>query len=119
MPRSLRWQRLNKYPKHRFSMLKNMAASLVIHERIITTEAKARCLLPIANQIFSRAIKNTPVSRGKLAAWLKQKKAIHKVYDNLLERYTENAGGIARLTPLSKPRRGDNSRMAVIELINK
>jgi len=119
MPRSLRWQRLNKYPKHRFSMLKNMAVSLFTHERIVTTQAKAKCLLPIANRIFSRAIKNTPISRGKLAAWLKQKKAIHKVFDNLLERYTENAGGIVKLTPLSKPRRGDNSRMATLELINK
>lgn len=119
MPRSLRWQRLNKHPKHRISMLKNMACSLFLHERIITTESKAKTLLPIVNNIFARALKNTSLMRGKVAAWLRQKSAINKVYDNLLERYTVNAGGIAKLTPLGKPRRGDNSKMAVIELVNK
>lgn len=119
MPRSLRWQRLNKHPKHRFSMLKNMAASLIIHERIVTTEARAKVLLPIVNRIFSRAIKNTPISRGKVAAWLKQKTAINKLYDNLLERYTVYAGGVANLSSLPRNRRGDNSKMAVLQLINK
>jgi large subunit ribosomal protein L17 len=119
MPRALRWQRLNRHPKHRFSMLKNMAAGLFLHERIVTTEAKAKVLLPVVNRIFSRAIKNTSISRGKAAAWLKQKPAINKLYDNLLERYTVHAGGIAKLTTLAKNRRGDNSKMAVLELINK
>lgn len=119
MPKNLLFQRLNKHPKHRYSMLRNMAASLFLHERITTTQGKAKILVPFVNRIFSKSQKNLLVHKNKVLGLVRVKGANYKLYRDIRIRFGSTSGTITTMTPLFKRRRGDNSKMAVVELLKK
>jgi len=100
-------------------MLRNMAASLFIHERITTTYGKARVLLPLVNKFFGKALGNNQHSVDKLKGLIRVRQANYKLFNDIRIRLATSSGSILKLTRLSERRKGDNSEMAMIELIKK
>ncbi|MFZ9630206.1 MAG: 50S ribosomal protein L17 [Ilumatobacteraceae bacterium] len=109
---------------HQKLMMANLAASLFAAEVIVTTEAKAKALRPIAEKLITKAKKAngdestaTKVHRiRQIQGYLGDKEMTHKLVDDIAGRYTERQGGYLRILKLG-PRQGDNAPMARIELV--
>ena len=109
--------RLNRNKAHLNSMLRNLVTSLILYEKVKTTQAKAKLVKPQVEKLLSLAKKNTPYNAmRKLNAFLLDKNASKKVMQELVERYKDRPSGFVRLTHLS-PRSGDAAPMMQIELV--
>ena len=108
--------------QHPKLMMANLAASLIAAEAIVTTEAKAKALRPIAEKLITKAKKAQDGDAAslhrirQLQAYLGDKEMTHKLVDEIAGRYTERQGGYLRILKLG-PRQGDNAPMARIELV--
>lgn len=109
--------KLNRSTSHRKAMFRNMVTSFFEHERIITTEAKAKALRPLAEKMITLAKRGDLHARRQALAVLTKKSVAHKLFDEIGSRYMESSGGYTTIAKL-EPRRGDAAPMAVIELIN-
>ncbi len=109
--------KLNRSTSHRKAMFRNMVTSFFEHESIVTTEAKAKALRPLAEKMITLAKRGDLHSRRQALAVLTKKSVTHKLFDEIGSRYMESSGGYTTIAKL-EPRRGDAAPMAVIELIN-
>jgi large subunit ribosomal protein L17 len=101
----------------RKALLKGLAASLILHGRILTTEAKAKELRPSVEKMVTKAKKSDLATRRNLLAGLYNNEAVvTRLIDDIAPRYTERPGGYTRITKLT-PRKSDASPMAVIEFV--
>ncbi len=80
-------RRLNMSSKQRVSMLRNMTASLIMHEKITTTSARAKVLVPFFNKFYKNAIKGDRYAWGYANGIIRIPEAVHKFFKNLLNRY--------------------------------
>lgn len=125
------YRQLNRSSEHRRAMFRNMATSLFLHERIQTTEAKAKELRRYAEKLitlgkryaaFGDGASDAGVAAKKLhvhrqaLSYLRDKKAIERVLGELATRYETRPGGYTRIIKLG-PRRGDAAEMVFIELV--
>jgi large subunit ribosomal protein L17 len=94
----------------------NLAASLFAAEAIVTTEAKAKALRPIAEKLITKAKKGGLHNHRQVVAFLGDKEMASKLFDDIGPRYRERPGGYTRILKLG-PRHGDNAPMARIELV--
>lgn len=107
---------------HQRLMMANMAASLFAAEGIVTTEAKAKALRPIAEKLITKAKKaqegeSLRIHRiRQIQSYLNDKEMTHKLVADVAPRYLERNGGYLRILKLG-PRVGDNAPMARIELV--
>ena len=100
-------------------MARNMAVSLIDHERIITTLPKAKNLKPFVEKLVTMS-KDASVHRRRLAfARLRDKEAVSKLFNVLGPRFKERPGGYCRILKLAKPRLGDNGQRAIIEFVER
>ena len=97
-------------------MMANLAASLIAAEGIVTTEAKAKALRPIAEKLITKAKKGGPAPAPSVLSYLGDKEMAHKLVNEVAPRYAERPGGYTRILKLG-PRQGDNAPMARIELV--
>jgi large subunit ribosomal protein L17 len=103
-------------------MMANLTASLIAAEAIVTTEAKAKALRPIAEKLITKAKKAqddspTRVHRiRQIQSYLGDREMTHKLVTDVAPRYLERPGGYLRIYKLG-PRQGDNAPMARIELV--
>ena len=108
--------------QHQKIMMANLAASLFAAEAIVTTEAKAKALRPIAEKLITKAKKATDddpmrVHRiRQIQGYLGDKEMTHKLVNEVAPRYEDRNGGYLRIYKLG-PRLGDNAQMARIELV--
>ena len=102
--------------EHREAMLQNIVAQLIIHERITTTEAKAREVRPLAERMISKGKDGSLHQRRQAISYLTNKNAVVKLFDELGPRYSERPGGYTRMVKLM-PRKGDSAPMALLELV--
>ena len=100
----------------RKSLIKNLASSLIIHEKIKTTLAKAKFLRPIIENLITIGKKNNLISRRKLMAFFQNEKIVKKILEEISPRYKEKKGGYTRIIK-GYQRKGDSAEMAIIELI--
>lgn len=100
----------------RRAMLENLATSLVLYEKVVTTEPKAKAIRPMVERLITRAKQKSVHNKQQLARILPDKKAVQKLLDVLGPRYKERAGGYSRIIKISQ-RQGDGAKMAQIELI--
>ena len=111
--------KLGRTTSHRIAMTRNMASSLIEHERIITTLPKAKALRPYVEKLITLA-KESSVHKRRLAfSRLRNREATSKLFDVIGPRFKERAGGYTRILKLAKPRLGDNSARAIIELVER
>ena len=102
--------------QHQKLMMANLAASLIAAEGIVTTEAKAKALRPIAEKVITKAKKGGLHNHRQVVSYLGDKEVAAKLFDDVGPRYVDRNGGYTRILKLG-PRHGDNAPMARIELV--
>jgi large subunit ribosomal protein L17 len=95
----------------------NLVASLIAAEGIVTTEAKAKALRPIAEKLITKARKGGVHNQRQVVAYIRDKDMAHKLFAEIGPRYADRNGGYLRILKLG-PRAGDNAPMARIEFVN-
>ena len=100
----------------RTALMKGLARSLVLHEKIKTTEAKAKELRPMIEKMVTKAKADTVATRRLLTSRIGSPVAVKKMFDTLAPKYEKRAGGYTRITKLPQ-RKGDAARMAMIEFV--
>ena len=101
---------------HQRLMFANMAASLFAAEGIVTTEAKAKALRPIAEKLITKARKGGVHNHRQVVSFMGDRDMAHKLFEEIAPRYEGRPGGYTRILKLG-PRHGDNAPMARIELV--
>jgi large subunit ribosomal protein L17 len=112
---------------HRISLVANLSSSLIEHGRIKTTLAKARALRPVIEKIITLAKKAhltedaaRKIHYRRLAiVKVRNKKAVSKLFDELVEQFLGRNGGYTRIYKLALPRLGDAADMALIEFVEE
>ena len=97
-------------------MLRNLASSIVIYEKVKTTEAKAKTVKPMVEHLITIAKKGDLAARRQLIAVLPQELAVKKLMEVIGLRYKERAGGYTRIVKLGN-RAGDGASIVQIELV--
>jgi large subunit ribosomal protein L17 len=97
-------------------MLSNLAVSLFEHERIRTTETKAKMLRPFAERLITKAKKGDVHNRRQVLAVIEDRDVVHKLFAEIAPRFAERNGGYTRILKIG-PRNGDGAPMAYIELL--
>ena len=116
MPTPTKGSRLGGGAAHERLMLANMATSLFEHDRITTTEAKAKRLRPLAEKLITFAKRGDLHARRQVMAVIRDKDVVHKLFAEIGPKFAERPGGYTRIVK-TNPRKGDNAPMAVIELV--
>ena len=101
---------------HHKAILANLAASRIAAEAIVTTEAKAKALRPVAEKLITKARKGGVHNHRQVVAFLRDKDMAHRLFADIAPRYADRPGGYLRILKLG-PRPGDNAPMARIELV--
>ena len=118
MRHRLGYRKLNKTSEHRKALFKNMLNSLIKYEQIITTLPKAKELKPQIDKVITLGKKNALSNKKRLFSKLQDEKSVKKVFEVFSQRYNKRNGGYSRVLRAGF-RTGDDSPMAVIELIDR
>ena len=116
MPKPTRGHRLGSGPAHHKLMLGGLAAQLFTHERVRTTEAKAKALRPLAEHLITFAKRGDVHARRQVLRTVPDRDVVHKLFSEIGPRYAERNGGYTRILKLGQ-RGGDGAPMAIIELL--
>jgi len=108
---------LGRTNSHRHAMLSNMATSLLKHKRITTTLAKAKALRTYVEPLITKSKTDSTHSRRTVFSYLKDKDAVTILFREISEKVANRPGGYTRIIKLTN-RLGDNSEMAIIELVD-
>jgi large subunit ribosomal protein L17 len=111
-------RRFSRDPGHRQAMFSNMAASLIKHEQIVTTLAKAKDLKRVMDKYITLAKRGDLNSRRLAASRMRDEAMVKKLFDTLGPRYKDRAGGYTRVIKAGY-RHGDAAPVAVIELVDR
>lgn len=103
--------------KHEKAMMANLVASLIAAEAIVTTEAKAKALRPVAEKVITKAKKGGLHNHRQVLSFLNDKEITAKLMEDVGPRYADRPGGYTRILKLGTNRKGDNAPMARIELV--
>jgi len=118
MPTPKKGPRLGSGPSHQRQMLSNLALSLFEHERIKTTEAKAKMLRPFAEKLITKAKKGTVHDRRQVLSVIEDRAIVHKLFSDIGPRFEERNGGYTRILKIG-PRNGDAAPMVLMELVDE
>jgi len=124
------YRKLGRTSSQRKAMLRDLATDLIVHERIQTTEARAKELRSIVEKMITLGKRGDLHARRQVAQYIRRELvtttneegeekevfAIQKLFDNVAPRYTERQGGYTRIMKMG-PRRGDGAPVVVIELV--
>ena len=103
--------------KQRKALMKSLARSLVLHERISTTEAKAKALRPFVERLVTYAKKNTLATRRLAIARLGDEQAVAKLFSTIGPRYGTRTGGYTRVVKRAKRGANDARKLAYIAFV--
>ena len=109
--------KLSRDAAHRKALLSNLSKQLITHERIKTSQAKAKAVKPEVEQLITLAKRGDLHARRQALAALGQDKFIvHKLFEEVAPRYEDRPGGYTRIVKLG-PRRSDSTEMVFLELV--
>ncbi|MBB3934792.1 50S ribosomal protein L17 [Aureimonas phyllosphaerae] len=111
-------RKLNRTHEHRKAMFANMAASLIVHEQIVTTLPKAKDLRPIVEKLITLGKRGDLHARRQAISQIRDEAAVRKLFDTIASRYADRNGGYCRVLKAGF-RRGDNAPLAVIEFVER
>ncbi len=111
------YRKLGRDNQHRRSMLANLTKDVIMNEKIITTQTRAKEVRKFVDKMITYGKSGSLVSRRKALAFLhNDKEAVKKVFDVLAPKYAKRNGGYTRILKLDE-RRGDDALMVQIELV--
>ena len=109
--------KLSRDSAHRKALMMNLSKEIIEHERVRTSEAKAKAVKPEIEKLITLAKRGDLHARRQALSTLAQDKfAVHKLFEELAPRYAQRAGGYTRILKLG-PRRSDATEMVFIELV--
>ena len=109
-------RKLGRPTNQREALFRNLVTDLFAHERIKTTEMKAKEVRVLAEELITLAKRGDLHARRQAAAIVRDKAVVKKLFDEIAGRYAERNGGYTRILKL-EPRRGDAAPMALLELV--
>ncbi len=110
-------RKLSRSASHRKALFMNLAREVINHERITTTEAKAKAAAPEIERLITLAKRGGLHARRQALASLGQDKfVVYKLFEEIAPRYTERPGGYTRILKLG-PRKSDATEMVYLELV--
>ncbi len=118
MPTPTKGPRLGGGPAHERLMLSGLATALLAHDRITTTEAKAKRLRPLAERLVTFAKRGDLHARRRVLTVVRDKGVVHRLFTEIAPDMAQRPGGYTRITKIGA-RKGDNAPMAVIELVRE
>lgn len=117
-------RKLGRTSSQRKALLRDLATTLILNERITTTESKAKELRPVVEKLITLGKRGTVQSKYDAAAFVRpmkvegtEKTAVSKLFDELAPRFADRQGGYTRIVKLPA-RTGDNAPMAMIEFVD-
>lgn len=110
--------RLGRPTDQRQAMLRNLVTSLLAHDRITTTESRAKETARTAEHMITLAKRGDLHARRQALAFIVDEDVVTKLFDVLGPRYADRSGGYTRVLKLADPRRGDGAPMAIVELVS-
>lgn len=118
MPTPTKGPRVGGGPAHERLILSNLATSLFEHDRITTTEAKAKRLRPLAERLITFAKRGDLHARRRVMTVVRDKGVVHRLFAEIAPDMAAREGGYTRITKVG-PRKGDNAPMVVLELVRE
>lgn len=118
MPKPTKGARLASGPAHQRHLIRGLAASLILEERIRTSEAKARLLRPHAEKLVTLGKAGTLHARRQALRVVEDADVVHKLFAEIAPRFAEREGGYIRILKLG-PRKGDGAPMAILEFVEE
>ena len=116
MRHKLAGRKLGRPTEHRWSLYRNQVTALLDHEKITTTEAKAKEVRSLAEKMITLGKNGSLASRREALAFITSKAVVDKLFAEIAPGYVDRHGGYTRLLKL-RPRPGDNAPMVQIELV--
>lgn len=116
------YRKLGRRSDHRKSMLRNLVTDLIVHERITTTETRAKEVRSIVEKMITQGKKGDLAARRRVAAYVRRTEAmesqdaIQKLFDDIAPRFEDRNGGYTRILKLGT-RQGDAAPMAILEFV--
>jgi len=111
-------RKLGRTKSHRKALLRNMVTSLLEHERIQTTDAKAKELRGVAERMITLGKRGDLHARRQAAAFIRSQGVTSKLFDELADRYRDRPGGYTRVIKVGR-RAGDAAPVSIIELVDR
>ncbi len=109
-------RKLNRSPSHRHAMFRNMATALLRHDRITTTDAKAKELRHWTDWLITLGKDGSLHARRRALAFVQDKAVVARLFRELGPRFQDRHGGYTRIVKVGR-RRGDSAPLSIIELI--
>ena len=116
MKHGISGRKLSRPTSQRILMYRSMVTDLLRHERIRTTEAKAKEIRGLAEKMITLGKKGSLSHRRQAIGFITDESIVRKVFDDLAERYADRDGGYTRVIKM-EPRKGDGASMALLELV--
>ena len=109
--------KLSRDSAHRRSLLRNLSRDVIQHERITTSQAKAKAVKPKVEKLITLGKRGDQHARRQAMSELGQDKfLVHKLFEEVAPRYADREGGYTRIIKLG-PRRSDSTEMVFLELV--
>jgi large subunit ribosomal protein L17 len=110
-------KKLGRDSAHRRALYANLTGQLFAHGRIKTTEAKAKAVKPIAEQMITLGRRGDLHARRQALSFLRSQDVVHKLFDDVGPRFAGRPGGYSRIVKIG-PRAGDSAQMVYLELVD-
>ena len=111
-------RKLNRSSAHRRALLRNLVTSLLQHEHLQTTDAKAKEMRGWVDRMITLGKRNTVHARRQAAAFVRGRDIVKKLFDEIAPRFVDRPGGYTRITKLGA-RHGDAAPVSLIELVER
>jgi large subunit ribosomal protein L17 len=110
--------KLGRLTQHRWALFRNLLVALFRHERITTTEAKAKAVRGLAEHMVTLAKRENLHARRQVLSMMPDAKVVGTLFDTIAARFSDRNGGYTRIIKLG-PRPGDNAPMVLLELVDR
>jgi large subunit ribosomal protein L17 len=110
--------KLGRLTQHRWAMFRNMLVALFRHERITTTEAKAKAVRGLADQMITLAKRENLHARRQVLSMVPDTEVVGRLFDTIAARFADRNGGYTRIIKVGR-RPGDGAPLAFLELVDR
>jgi large subunit ribosomal protein L17 len=110
--------KLGRLTQHRWALFRNLLTGLFRHERIQTTEAKAKAVRGLADHVITLAKRETLHARRQVLSLVPDTEVVGRIFDTIAARFTDRNGGYTRIIRAGV-RRGDAAPMVLLELVDR